>query len=43
MRPLNRQLGFFSDAYCVEWAYAKKVLVAKLLAEVLEKKIDTGQ
>ena len=24
MLPVNKQVGFFSDAYCVEWAYAKK-------------------
>src|SRR4051812_36487309 len=23
MVPLNKQIGFFSDAYCVEWTYAK--------------------
>ena len=22
MLPLNKQIGFFSDAYCVEWSYA---------------------
>ena len=23
MLPANKQVGFFSDAYCVEWSYAK--------------------
>ena len=23
MLPANKQIGFFSDAYCVEWSYAK--------------------
>src|SRR5207244_2840966 len=31
MVPLNRQIGFFSDAYCVEWAYAKLTIVRKTL------------
>ncbi len=43
MLPLNRQLGFFSDAYCVEWAYAKAYIVRKQLAEVLAGKILQGQ
>jgi len=43
MLPLNKQIGFFSDAYCVEWAYAKAVLVRKLMAEVLAQKVDIGQ
>jgi hypothetical protein len=43
MLPGNKQVGFFSDAYCVEWAYAKKVMVRKLMAEVLAEKIVLGQ
>jgi hypothetical protein len=43
MLPLNRQVGFFSDAYCVEWTYAKAVLVRKQLAHVLAEKISQGQ
>jgi hypothetical protein len=43
MLPANRQIGFFSDAYCIEWAYAKRVLVTKLAAEVLAHKVDIGQ
>ena len=38
-----RQVGFFSDAYCLEWQYAKAVIVRKLLAHVLAKKIEAGQ
>jgi glucuronate isomerase len=38
-----RQVGFFSDAYCLEWQYAKAVMVRKLLARVLAKKIEAGQ
>lgn len=43
MLPLNRQVGFFSDAYCVEWAYAKVVIVRKQLAHVLAERIADGQ
>jgi len=43
MLPANKQVGFFSDAYCVEWTYAKAILVRKQLARVLAEKIDQGQ
>ena len=43
MLPLNKQIGFFSDAYCVEWTYAKAVIVRKQLARVLAEKIEQGQ
>lgn len=43
MLPTNKQVGFFSDAYCVEWAYAKAVLVRTQLAQVLAPKIAQGQ
>jgi hypothetical protein len=43
MLPTNKQIGFFSDAYCVEWCYAKAVIVRKQLAHVLAEKIDQGQ
>jgi glucuronate isomerase len=43
MLPLNRQIGFFSDAYCVEWTYAKAVIVRKQLARVLAERIEQGQ
>ena len=43
MLPLNRQVGFFSDAYCVEWSYAKALLVRKLLSQALLARIDQGQ
>ena len=36
-------VGFFSDAYCVEWTYAKAVLVRKQLARVLAEKVSQGQ
>lgn len=43
MLPANKQIGFFSDAYVVEWTYAKAVIVRKLLAQVLAGKIRQGQ
>jgi glucuronate isomerase len=43
MLPVNKQVGFFSDAYCVEWTYGKAVLVRKQLAGVLADKIENGQ
>lgn len=43
MLPVNKQIGFFSDAYCIEWAYAKSVIVKHALADVLARKIEEGQ
>jgi glucuronate isomerase len=43
MLPANKQIGFFSDAYSLEWAYAKAVLVRKQLAQVLAEQIMQGQ
>ena len=43
MLPVNKQVGFFSDAYCVEWVYGKALLVRKQMAQVLADKIEQGQ
>jgi hypothetical protein len=43
MLPANQQIGFFSDAYCVEWAYAKAIIVRKQMAQVLAEKVTQGQ
>jgi hypothetical protein len=43
MLAANKQIGFFSDAYCVEWQYAKVILVRKQLAQVLAAKVEQGQ
>jgi hypothetical protein len=43
MLPVNKQVGFFSDAYCVEWIYGKSCLAQKQLARVLAEKILQGQ
>jgi glucuronate isomerase len=43
MVPANKQIGFFSDAYCVEWSFAKAFLVRKVLARVFAERIEFGQ
>lgn len=43
MLPVNKQIGFFSDAYCVEWTYAKAILVRRQMAEVLGQRIRQRQ
>jgi len=43
MLAVNKQIGFFSDAYCVDWAYAKALLVKKQLARVLSEKVIDNQ
>ena len=42
MLPANKQVGFFSDAYCAEWSYAKVVIVRKVMAKVLAERIELG-
>jgi hypothetical protein len=43
MVPVNKQVGFFSDAYVVEWSYAKAIIVRKQMAQVLAEKVAQGQ
>jgi hypothetical protein len=43
MVPVNKQVGFFSDAYTVEWAYAKAIIVRKQMAAVFAEKVAQGQ
>ncbi len=43
MLPVNRQIGFFSDAYTIEWTYAKAAIVRNQLAQVLTQKVLQGQ
>ena len=43
MLPLNKQVGFFSDAYCLEWTYGKSKIVLSQLAAVLADKVAMGQ
>jgi hypothetical protein len=43
MLAASRQIGFFSDAYTIEWCYAKSVIVRRMLARVLAEKVFSGQ
>ena len=43
MLPVNRQIGFFSDAYSIEWTYAKATIVRNQLAQVSTQKVLQGQ
>jgi hypothetical protein len=43
MLPTNKQVGFFSDAYVVEWAYAKVQIVREVLARILSARVEQGQ
>ena len=43
MLPANKQIGFFSDAYCVEWTYAKLHIVRKILARALASRMELNQ
>jgi hypothetical protein len=43
MLPTTSQCAFFSDAYCIEWAYAKVFMVRRQLAYALAERIERGQ
>jgi glucuronate isomerase len=43
MLAASRQVGFFSDAYTLEWSYAKAVMVRTILARVLAERVSRGQ
>lgn len=43
MLPVNKQIGYLSDAYCADWSYAKAAMIRKQLANVLARKIAQGQ
>ncbi len=40
MVSVSRTIGFFTDAYCMEWSYAKATLVKDITAKVLAERID---
>jgi len=42
MLPRNKMNGFFSDAYVVEWTYAKASMVRLQLSTVLAKMVEEG-
>ena len=43
MVSVSKTIGFFSDAYCMEWAYAKQRFIRAFTADVLWEKIELGQ
>ena len=43
MLALNKNVAFFSDAYCMDWAYAKSIIVKRQYANVLAERIDNAQ
>ncbi len=43
MLPVNKQVAFFSDAYCVEWTYAKAILLRRQLAGALAERVTRRQ
>ena len=43
MLAINKQIGFFTDAYCMEWCYAKAGVIRYLTAQELVKRIRYGQ
>jgi hypothetical protein len=43
MLSTARQVGFFSDAYTMEWSCAKLVMVRRVLSRVLAEKVLLGQ
>jgi hypothetical protein len=43
MLSTAKQIGFFSDAYTMEWSYAKAVIVRKSLARVIAARVAEGR
>jgi hypothetical protein len=43
MLPANKWFGFFSDAYCMDWAYAKSIIVRRQFAQELSQKMAQGR
>ena len=43
MVAANKQIGFFSDAYCMDWSYAKSMIIRECFAGVFAERIDRGQ
>lgn len=40
--PLSKWFGYFSDAYCVDWAYGKSLLIRDCFAHALASFVDRG-
>jgi predicted TIM-barrel fold metal-dependent hydrolase len=41
--PMNKVVGFFSDAYAAEWVYARLLLCEEPLAQALAERIAAGR
>jgi hypothetical protein len=42
MVPTSRLCGFFSDGWCIDWAYARVRMTQRVLAGVLAEKVEQG-
>ncbi len=42
MLPMPRHIGFFSDAYTIEWVYAKALMVRRIAGRVLAGRVRDG-
>lgn len=42
MVAVNKIVGYFSDAYCMDWSYIKSRIIRKWTARVLAERIDDG-
>ncbi|MCF7943840.1 MAG: hypothetical protein K9L21_05375 [Spirochaetia bacterium] len=40
--PADKIVGFFSDAYHLEWVYPKLKLVKQILGSILEERVESG-
>ncbi len=41
--PLNKWFGYFSDAYCADWAYGKSLLIKDCFARALAAMMDQNR
>jgi glucuronate isomerase len=42
MLPVNKNIGFFTDGYCLDWVYGKSILIRRIMSDVLGEKIAAG-
>lgn len=42
MCPASSLVGFFSDGWCVEWTWARAMMVRRVMARVLSDKVEDG-
>ena len=40
--PINKNIGFFTDGYCLDWVYGKSILIRRIMSDVLGRKIAEG-